>query len=210
MISDEQEKQIKQQIIQQIKSIFPEEKQDSAKQQILDMNKEQLLEFLKQNNAMQKDNQNQANSSQCIFCSIVSGDTPSYKIDENLSSIAVLEINPISKAHIIIIPKEHIPSKEKIPPQCFSLANQIAEKIKSKLKPKEVLIETRNMFGHELIDIIPVYKSENKDSQKYKAEEKELLEMQKLLQTKPKLEIIKKPHAEKISQEKIRLPKRIP
>ena len=70
MIPEEQVNQIKNQIIQQIESTFPEDKKGSAKQQIELMGSEQLEEFLEKNTLMQK-NQNPAGN-KCIFCSIIS------------------------------------------------------------------------------------------------------------------------------------------
>ncbi len=43
----------------------------------------------------------------CIFCNIVNGSIPSEKIYEDEDFIAILDINPISKGHLLIIPKRH-------------------------------------------------------------------------------------------------------
>jgi histidine triad (HIT) family protein len=43
----------------------------------------------------------------CIFCKIVKGEIPSTKIWENENIIAFMDIQPINKGHILIIPKEH-------------------------------------------------------------------------------------------------------
>ncbi len=43
----------------------------------------------------------------CIFCKIVKGEMPSYKIYEDKKTIAFLDINPIAKGHILVIPKVH-------------------------------------------------------------------------------------------------------
>ncbi|MEO2154527.1 MAG: HIT family protein [Nanoarchaeota archaeon] len=43
----------------------------------------------------------------CIFCKIVRGEIPSYKIFENEKVIAILDIRPANKGHILVIPKEH-------------------------------------------------------------------------------------------------------
>lgn len=44
---------------------------------------------------------------QCIFCKIVSGDIPSFKVYEDDVCMAYLDINPDSNGHTLIIPKEH-------------------------------------------------------------------------------------------------------
>jgi len=43
----------------------------------------------------------------CLFCEILKGSIPSLKVFENEGCIAVLSIKPVSKGHIIIIPKQH-------------------------------------------------------------------------------------------------------
>lgn len=202
MLSEEQVKQIKKQLLQQIEN-FPEEKKEIAKQQIEEMDSEQLEEFLEQNNLMQKSE----NQQQCVFCSIVDGKIPSSKIDENEEAIAILEINPISKGHVLIIPKNH---SEKITKDITSFAEKISKKIKSKLKPAEVKIAKSELFGHQILNIIPVYKSENLNSPRQKSKQEELEKIKKELEEKPKKpKPIKKTKLEKIDKN-IRLPKRIP
>jgi histidine triad (HIT) family protein len=43
----------------------------------------------------------------CIFCKIVSGEIPSYKVYEDDSFLAFLDIHPQSPGHVQVIPKEH-------------------------------------------------------------------------------------------------------
>lgn len=40
-----------------------------------------------------------------IFSKIIAGDIPSYKIAENEKFFAFLDINPLVKAHVLVIPK---------------------------------------------------------------------------------------------------------
>ena len=43
----------------------------------------------------------------CIFCKIINGDIPSYKIYEDEEVLAFLDINPVALGHTLVIPKEH-------------------------------------------------------------------------------------------------------
>ena len=43
----------------------------------------------------------------CIFCKIVKGEIPSYKVYEDDKFLAFLDINPQSPGHTQVIPKEH-------------------------------------------------------------------------------------------------------
>ena len=43
----------------------------------------------------------------CIFCKIVKGELPSYKVYEDDDFFAFLDTNPLSAGHTLVIPKEH-------------------------------------------------------------------------------------------------------
>ena len=43
----------------------------------------------------------------CIFCKIVKGEIPSYKIAENDKFLAFLDIAQIVQGHTLVIPKDH-------------------------------------------------------------------------------------------------------
>lgn len=236
MLPKEQIPQIKKQIIQQINSTFPEEQKAQAIEQINSMDEEQLEQFLIQNNLV-KDAPSRAGEQfcgsensesitrarlgaggtgtegsppNCIFCSIVSGQISSFQIDENKDAIAILELNPISQGHVLVIPKEHLSESSKIPSTIFTLAKKIAKKIKTKFKPKNIEISSSNLFGHEIVNVFPVYENENLNSQRQKTTPEELAKLQKQLEKKSKPKTIKKAKPKKVESEKLWLPKRFP
>lgn len=43
----------------------------------------------------------------CIFCKIIAGELPAYKIYEDDHVLAILDINPVSDGHTLIMPKKH-------------------------------------------------------------------------------------------------------
>jgi histidine triad (HIT) family protein len=43
----------------------------------------------------------------CIFCKIVAGEIPCFKLYEDDASLAFMDINPANEGHALIIPKEH-------------------------------------------------------------------------------------------------------
>lgn len=43
----------------------------------------------------------------CIFCKIIKGEIPSAKVFEDENFLAILDINPVSKGHVLILPKKH-------------------------------------------------------------------------------------------------------
>jgi len=43
----------------------------------------------------------------CIFCKIISGDIPSYKVYEDDNYLGFLDIRPLNPGHCLVIPKKH-------------------------------------------------------------------------------------------------------
>ncbi len=46
----------------------------------------------------------------CLFCRMASGETPVAKLYEDDLVFAIRDINPRAPVHVMVIPKEHVPS----------------------------------------------------------------------------------------------------
>ena len=75
-----------------------EEQRKELEEKIKNMSPEELREFQKQ---------------QCIFCQIIAGKVPAKKVYEDEHCVAVLDINPAAKGHLLLIPKIIMPSCRK-------------------------------------------------------------------------------------------------
>ena len=219
-LTHSQTEQIKKQIIQQIENSFPPESKEGAKRQLEQMTPEQLEQFLIQNKLIKDlpDSEQSPNASskmqQSPFRLIASEEIPSHKIAENNDAIAVLEINPISKGHIILIPKKEVFDTEDLPESIFTLAKEISQNIKSNLKPKDVSMFVNKVLGEIIINLLPIYNKEDINSPRRQASEEELIELKEILkENKDKKEMKKVKEETKIkvlSSDEIRLPRRIP
>jgi histidine triad (HIT) family protein len=43
----------------------------------------------------------------CIFCKIVAGEIPAERVDEDEHTIAFMDLNPWTRGHALVIPREH-------------------------------------------------------------------------------------------------------
>ena len=51
----------------------------------------------------------------CIFCKIIAGEIPSFKVYEDENILAFLDIAPVNPGHTLIVPKKHYINMEEIP-----------------------------------------------------------------------------------------------
>ena len=72
----------------------------------------------------------------CLFCKIVNGSIPSYKIYEDDDVFAINDINPKAKKHILVIPKNHIKSLNEV--EDLDLIKKMFEAIKKINKQERI------------------------------------------------------------------------
>ncbi|KAJ7205185.1 HIT-like domain-containing protein [Mycena pura] len=65
----------------------------------------------------------------CIFCKIIKGEIPSFKLVETELSYSFLDIGPLSKGHALVIPKYHAAKLHELPDEYLADAMPIAKRI---------------------------------------------------------------------------------
>ncbi|KAJ7258757.1 HIT-like protein [Mycena haematopus] len=65
----------------------------------------------------------------CIFCKIIKGEIPSFKLIETELSFSFLDIGPLSKGHALVIPKYHAHKLHELPDDYLADAMPVAKKI---------------------------------------------------------------------------------
>jgi histidine triad (HIT) family protein len=98
----------------------------------------------------------------CIFCDIIKEKASCCKINEDELSLAILDINPFSKGHCLVIPKRHVPwwheLSEEENASLFRVAKIVAEKMMKALQPDFVCIYARGRrISHTHIFLVPTY-----------------------------------------------------
>jgi histidine triad (HIT) family protein len=43
----------------------------------------------------------------CIFCKVVAGEIPGEVVDSDERTVTVMDINPATRGHVVVIPREH-------------------------------------------------------------------------------------------------------
>ncbi|WP_432800269.1 HIT family protein [Poriferisphaera sp. WC338] len=65
----------------------------------------------------------------CIFCKIIAGQIPCHKIHEDDHTLAFLDIGPISRGHILIIPKHHAATLAELPAEAAAACGAVMPKL---------------------------------------------------------------------------------
>jgi histidine triad (HIT) family protein len=90
-------------------------------------------------------------SEDCIFCNIVAGDIPSFKILEDDQTFAFMDINPVAAGHALIMPKFHTANILDAPPEWLAATalstGRVARAIDKTLAPDGINVVQANGPG---------------------------------------------------------------
>ncbi|PIZ99034.1 MAG: HIT family protein [Candidatus Komeilibacteria bacterium CG_4_10_14_0_2_um_filter_37_10] len=102
----------------------------------------------------------------CIFCQIIEGKIPSYKVYEDENYFAFLDIHPLNPGHVLLIPKKHTLWVDEVESfsEYWSVAHKISGAIKNALQPELTGYVTYGLgVNHAHIHIIPKYPGDTHD-----------------------------------------------
>ena len=69
-----------------------------------------------------------------IFTKIINGEVPCFKITETEDCIAFLDIMPLAKGHVLIIPKKEVNNYFDLEDDLFQKVNALAKKVSKAIK----------------------------------------------------------------------------
>lgn len=81
----------------------------------------------------------------CIFCKIIAGEIPSFKLFEDENTLAFMDINPASEGHALVIPREHFADVYEVS------ETAIAQTVKTAKKIALAIDRTLNLGGLNLL-----------------------------------------------------------
>lgn len=91
---------------------------------------------------MQNETKEEIKNVNCVFCKIVAGEIPSYKVHEDEHFIGILTIKPQTNGHTLLIPKNHFEDILSLPEdlndKLFQVAKIFSLKLKNLFNPKRV------------------------------------------------------------------------
>ena len=108
-----------------------------------------------------------------IFTRIVRGEITSYKVAEDERFFAFLDINPLTKGHTLVIPKQEtdylFDLDDRTLADMIVFAKRIARKLKEKIECKRVAVVVLGLeVPHAHIHLIPIQDEKDVDFHKEK------------------------------------------
>lgn len=107
----------------------------------------------------------------CIFCKIVVGEVPSEKVYEDDTTVAFLDISPVTKGHVLVVTKKHYKDFLETPlaevEGCIATIKKIAPKLLIALEADGFNIGLNNgeasgqVVKHLHFHIIPRFNSDS-------------------------------------------------
>lgn len=86
---------------------------------------------------MRKDN--------CIFCKIIEGEIPSHVLYEDEQFKVILDVNPATRGHALILPKNHYANLNELPEENAADVMKLAKKM------METMTERLNCDGFNIV-----------------------------------------------------------
>jgi histidine triad (HIT) family protein len=65
----------------------------------------------------------------CLFCKIVAGEIPATRVAEDDRTVAFMDINPATRGHVLVVPREHSKDLLTIDPDDLAAVAKTAQRV---------------------------------------------------------------------------------
>src|SRR4051812_16075329 len=72
----------------------------------------------------------------CIFCKIAAGELPAHKVDEDEHTISFMDLNPWTRGHALVIPREHTKNLYEAPERVLERTAVAAQKLALRMRDR--------------------------------------------------------------------------
>ena len=98
----------------------------------------------------------------CIFCRIVLGESPCFKLLEDENTLAIMDIFPANDGHCLVLTKEHFPTLFDVTAEAFAAVShsvrRVAWAVNQVLSPAGLnLVQANGPGAHQTVDHFHVH-----------------------------------------------------
>ena len=90
----------------------------------------------------------------CLFCGIVAGGVPAFKVVDRPEGMGFLDARPVFKGHVLVVPRPHVPQLVDLPaellPGFFALVREVAEAVPDALGAQGTFVAMNNVVSQSV------------------------------------------------------------
>lgn len=90
----------------------------------------------------------------CLFCAIVAGSVPAFKVFDGPDGVAFLDIRPVFKGHVLVVPRDHIVTLPDLPAELlsgyFALVQRLAAAVPRALGAQGTFVAINNVVSQSV------------------------------------------------------------
>ena len=72
----------------------------------------------------------------CVFCKIVAGEVPAQRVDEDEHTVAFMDLNPWTRGHALVVPRNHTPNLYEIDDEELARVNAAARRLALRMRER--------------------------------------------------------------------------
>jgi histidine triad (HIT) family protein len=90
----------------------------------------------------------------CLFCSIVAGAVPAFRVVDTADGVGFLDIRPVFKGHVLVVPRPHVTQLSDLPadllPGYFTLVQRVAAAVPQALDAQGTFVAVNNVVSQSV------------------------------------------------------------
>jgi histidine triad (HIT) family protein len=90
----------------------------------------------------------------CLFCGIVAGSVPAFKVVDRPAGVGFLDIRPVFKGHVLIVPRTHVVTLPLLPAgdlaDFFALVQDVAAAVPAALGAQGTFVANNNIVSQSV------------------------------------------------------------
>ncbi|MEV4811192.1 HIT family protein [Micromonospora avicenniae] len=90
----------------------------------------------------------------CVFCGIVAGEVPAFRVTDEPDGVAFLDTRPVFKGHVLVVPRAHLVTLADLPaeslPGYFALVRRLAVAVEAGLGAGGTFVAINNKVSQSV------------------------------------------------------------
>jgi histidine triad (HIT) family protein len=98
----------------------------------------------------------------CIFCKIISGEVPGTRVYEDDRAVVIMDIMPLNRGHLLVVPKEHFENILEINPELYahlySVVAKVAKAVAASIAPEGMnVMQLNGRAGNQVVPHVHIH-----------------------------------------------------